>query len=468
MCDANLDGWVRCKNSTDRFWLGDDFDQCDAQQPGAQCYCICPELLADPDVAGIGVIIAFIASAGLTIIATAVCLLFSRTNKEPGGTYNSIDRFFRDQLCDPLQKLHGERRCKLIAYTAYDVVLSLSDTQLVTGIAMLIAALIRLAKGLITVYHFSIVTDLVWLASSTHGLSLMVVRSFDESVKPERRDSDPSRRSRLRASQFAKWVRAILMLCMAGMLFACCFITGYVYWYDEFRCPANCTLDSDTWYLKGGVPLQWMVVNFVFILWDYTIGIFMLIRLWREWWISNVRPLFSSNFNEPDFEPGSWKAGWAGVPLRLLASHKWPRVILKCVWHFFGSEFTSFLQTIAWFSLGIYWIFGQIPDQLQDRPLGHSLMENPDEQKAEDEITGFGQLIPIVLLLIPILQLFEAYAARSTELQLEEMKKQLEANGQENRNQDQQNTGAGQPPRHAADSFYRIRLNDLNVPRGDS
>lgn len=360
-----------------------------------------------------------------------MCLLFSRTNDAPGGTYNSVDRFFRGRLCRPLQQeLVGERRCWLIALTAYDVVLSLSDTQLVTGLAMLIAALIRLANGLITVYHFSIVTDLVWLASSSHGLSLLVVRSFDESVKPEQRGSESWLRSSLPASRYARSVRVVLMLCMASMLFACCFMTGYTYWYDEFSCPAKCTLDSDTWNLKGGEPLQWMVVNFFFIIWEYSIGIFMLIPRCREWWMSSVRPLFPRNFNELDFEPGSWKAGRAGVPLRVLASHKRPRAVLRFVWHLLSSEFMSFVQTLAWFSLDIYWIFGQIPDHLQDRPIGHSLMEDPDERKAEDGITGFGQVIPIILLLIPILQIFEAYAARSADLKLkeanEELKKQLE------------------------------------------
>ena len=63
----------------------------------------------------------------------------------------------------------------------------MSDTQLVSGIAMLISASKKLRDGSISVYHFNIVTDLAWFSSNTHILTLLVIRSFSQSVKPQSR-----------------------------------------------------------------------------------------------------------------------------------------------------------------------------------------------------------------------------------------------------------------------------------------
>lgn len=300
----------------------------------------------------------------------------------------------------------GDDRAKLIAETAYDVVLSLSDTQLVTAIAMLIAALVRLFDGAITVYHFSIVIDLVWLASNSHSLSLLVVRSYDDSVKPGRANSTATRRYKRDSSQLAMWIRVAFMAGTAGLLLYCCTVSGYEFWNDEFACPALCTLDGEG--RRGGIPLMWMGVNYFFVLYEYPLGIFLLIRPWREWWIANIRRHLDRNDKEPGMDLLS--RGVAGI-VGAGRMQKWLRETLRWAWYALASETSGFIESMAWFGLGVFWIWG---DE-QDRPGGHSIMDD-GERKKEDAIQGFGQLVPIVLLGIPLMQAFEAYAAHSADL----------------------------------------------------
>lgn len=50
-----MDGDIRCKLGSLRFWLEDSYTDCGEQLAGAEYYCTCPALEADPDIAGIGV-----------------------------------------------------------------------------------------------------------------------------------------------------------------------------------------------------------------------------------------------------------------------------------------------------------------------------------------------------------------------------------------------------------------------------
>jgi hypothetical protein len=78
-------------------------------------------------------------------------------------------------------------------------------------------------------------------------------------------------------------------------------------------------------------------------------------------------------------------------------------LLLLC-WYFFASETVAVLEISVWFSLGLWWL-------VSDRKNGHSAMD-PSEKGAEN-VLGFGQLVPIFLLLIPILQFFESFAKPS-------------------------------------------------------
>src|SRR5882757_4158817 len=183
----------------------------------------------------IKVISAFIASAGLTLVPTILCLLLNRTNgkrKRDGTispepqTLNFIDRWFRKHVCEKLRKRMESREWDpdLYADCAKSLVETLSDQQLVTGVAVLVAAIKGLRDRSMSVYHFTIVTDLAWFSSNTHLFSLLVWRSYDVSAK---RHSEGREERRPRALRIPIIIRVALMLLLAALLLYSCWVSGY-------------------------------------------------------------------------------------------------------------------------------------------------------------------------------------------------------------------------------------------------
>ena len=324
------------------------------------------------------VVVAFVVSASLTLLTTIIALALNRQSE---GTFNWIDyssRSFMQWLLPLLLGIHYGPDTKFFANCLKDVVVALGDTQLVSGIAILIVATYKFANGSITIYHFNFVSDLAWFSSNTHILSLLVIRSFEESVKTPK-DQGESKFWILLPNR----IRVFLMIVLAGLLLFVSIVSGYRDWYDDLRCSANCVLSHQ----RGGLPLRWMCVNIFYIAWSYPPQIFLLIREFRVFWI----------------QPRLTRQSMKSVAPRTLRDlvRRGPKFLLLLCWYFFASETVAVLEISVWFSLGLWWL-------VSDRKNGHSAMD-PSEKGAENAL-GFGQLVPIFLLLIPILQFFESFA----------------------------------------------------------
>lgn len=68
------------------------------------------------------------------------------------------------------------------------------------------------------------------------------------------------------------------------------------------------------------------------------------------------------------------------------------------IWYLLASEIFEVGERIAWVGLGIKWV-------VDDRERGHGMLH--DEAVTEDTI-GFGQLVPILLLALPVMAFLEA------------------------------------------------------------
>jgi hypothetical protein len=260
----------------------------------------------------------------------------------------------------------------------------LSDQQIVAGIAVLVAAIIGLAEphpDSIRIYHFSIVSDLAWFSSNTHLLSLLVLVSYDDSVKSGIKIRS-KHKLRSRRNRCLRTTRIAFMLILAVLLLYTCYISGYENWYDEFQCPTKCVMAGQ----KGGEPRQWMIVNFVAVIYGYSIHIFMLSRSARILWVTHT-----NSFLRP-------KASHRHTQLTKTAMR-----IPFLLWHFLASEVVMVAEICAWFGLGVYWV-------MSDRIIAHGLMDASEIDK-EDRM-GFGQLVPLILLVLPFMQLFESYSSR--------------------------------------------------------
>jgi hypothetical protein len=125
----------------------------------------------DPDISGIGVILAFLISAYVSFFVVLGAYLFGLV--EPKLLSAADVRFMRIQSrIDHYSQLH-----QLLQHA----ILVLSDQQIVTGIAIMAAGFVGLRSGDTDVYHYQIVLYLAWLSSSVHLSALTFLRPFLES-----------------------------------------------------------------------------------------------------------------------------------------------------------------------------------------------------------------------------------------------------------------------------------------------
>lgn len=126
----------------------------------------------DADISGIGVILAFIISAYITFAAVLVAYLSGFVDASQLG---SIDQaIFHVTPYSPSSK--GRR--SIIHKYLREVVLALSDQQIVTGIAIMGAGFQGLRTGRTSVYHFQVVLYLAWMSSSVHLSAITLLQSY--------------------------------------------------------------------------------------------------------------------------------------------------------------------------------------------------------------------------------------------------------------------------------------------------
>ena len=123
---------------------------------------------ADSDIAGIGVILAFLISAYMTFAAVLLAYITGMVENQLLGVVDR--RLFR--VKSRIQR-HPRIQTALRKF-----VLSLSDQQIVTGIAIMAAGLRGLAKDTISTYHYQIVLYLAWLSSSVHLSAISLLTPY--------------------------------------------------------------------------------------------------------------------------------------------------------------------------------------------------------------------------------------------------------------------------------------------------
>ncbi|KAH6900986.1 hypothetical protein BKA70DRAFT_1313396, partial [Coprinopsis sp. MPI-PUGE-AT-0042] len=386
--------------------------------------CRCPSnIQGDPDIAGLGVIIA-------------------RTVERHGvASFNPVDRWFR-RACNPTRRFVG--LCGLdpasLADALYDTVVSLSDQQIAQGIAILGSAAIRTYNSTsptpLSSYHLATIGNLAWLSSNTNLLAILVVRSYSDSSKPSSPDRhDPTRKRT--SSRVTRALRAIFMLSLAALLLWSSWLGGDARFYDFAPCPAACLVTSESG--KGGEPRSWMIFNFFYVFYNYTTLLTTVIsRRARVWWMDHVSLSIHPREDMPPKpvpildEWGQWlKARWVHWSKSNKTSNKWiakawplinrlggtafrhAKGIGWLLWMKEASEAISFLELTVYFALGVYWT---VSDWVQ----GHKQME---DQGRGETTWGFGQLVPLFLLLIPFFQLVDSYSVNLEQRRREEEEK---------------------------------------------
>ena len=108
-------------------------------------------------------------------------------------------------------------------------VIMYSDTQVLTGIAILLSAYIQLSCG-ISIYHWQVAVDLAWFSSLTHLTTLTSLRAYFR-----------------KRPQLAFW-RLFLMGVNLLLLVTAMAPTGYIsYTYLDYSTPAKCLYSKTSW-----------------------------------------------------------------------------------------------------------------------------------------------------------------------------------------------------------------------------
>ena len=163
------------------------------------------------------------------------------------GSRNALrDRPFHSptmSILIPPKRLSDKTRLRWIEILQ-KVHLSLSDQQLLLGLAILINGFIRVCS--ISVYHFTIVSDLGWLASNVHIITLNALQAY-------------SRKNHT----LQDW-RAALMAVMFVFQFVYVIMTSHWAWVGSYSSHAKCGFDDLPGNIRG--PSAYWMGFYLFLL----------------------------------------------------------------------------------------------------------------------------------------------------------------------------------------------------------
>ena len=264
------------------------------------------------------------------------------------------------------------------------LVLSLSDQQLLTGLAVLVAAF--WTHCTISVYHFALVNDLAWLSSTVHLITLSVLEDYVFKNHVQR-----------------DW-RVALMVIMALLLVASTVMEGHYLWYDSWPYDAQCLFDELVGNIHG-FPKFWMVMDLVLICIYYPLNIIPLFRrptvLVKHWLEKKPRAamgaaiehLIDTHRTCPKSFKGSIKCFTCKLLILLVRVVSWTHFALLTL---IGSQTIDFVNATFWFAFGLWSI-------IHDRNIPSS------DMVGDENAMTFGQIMPILLLFSLVLVFREAY-----------------------------------------------------------
>ncbi|WYZ36429.1 hypothetical protein EsH8_XIV_000029 [Colletotrichum jinshuiense] len=145
------------------------------------------------DITGLGVVLGFLITAWLTVIVliTNYLLIFDprknpyrktadrgRQSRVSSRTPNPVDMTVYKSMERLRNSLLRHRQEVSVGEEAFQkCILALADTQLITGISVLVSAYYTLTQGL-SAYHWQMIIYLAWFSSMTHLSALTFLRTY--------------------------------------------------------------------------------------------------------------------------------------------------------------------------------------------------------------------------------------------------------------------------------------------------
>ncbi|KAL2059757.1 hypothetical protein VTL71DRAFT_10141 [Oculimacula yallundae] len=351
----------------------------------------------NPDIAGIGVLIAFISASSVTFIA--IVLGYITYSIDP-AQLNYVDSLVIPHIRWLLWMGTGDtistetKKLRVQAMTHF--ILALSDQQLVTGLAILITGYAQRCS--ISGHHFKLIANLAWFSSTTHLSTLTVLQRY------------------LIRHPLIKHIRVIGILAVLRLLLhAQFYVQGPVGDSEpiqctfEFRTAFPTILNSRTLLRAMNTYLSWLIV-ILFLFVAYTSRI---IQLYSKAHITSIGTLIEDLIRRGlDLPKIKTSEETFLRTLKRIRRTKYTRKHLSCS----GKLFIALARSryvLSMFMDSFWWqitrmLFGNVFGllQLSKTRFGYHKMT----ESAEEDHWGFGQLVAILLMILPFLVAAEAYS----------------------------------------------------------
>ncbi|KAK1637410.1 hypothetical protein BDP81DRAFT_427428 [Colletotrichum phormii] len=333
------------------------------------CYCerMMEENVPDPDVTGWGIISSFCFSIIMNMIAIIVAYA---TKALPENRYNPIDDIIHSRGSSS-----PDREQRIKAFESF--MLSLSDQQLVTGMALMLATILIFAgvndlDETFSVYSFQIATRLGYFSCITHLCSLTVLWDY----------FDKHKRLRL--------FRTILMVAFLAMMIGCMTISDSVTFRFNRHVSVKCARKHFK-LIDRERPNYVFFSDEIIIIFNLSVLTYILISGYVQRLLQLYCP--SARYENDFWQRRSIQAFFgpeSAAKFRILASAENKRL---------ADVRSSFLWEIVW--LLFYFTFGTA-----------NLLEffNDANLKLGAIKPNFGQLVPLFLLALPLITALEAYS----------------------------------------------------------
>ncbi|KAI8938423.1 hypothetical protein NX059_004316 [Plenodomus lindquistii] len=361
-----------------------------------------PPLRPNPELSGIGVVLGFSISAYLTIILLLLHYLtvhdFERANSQGRRYANPVDHGILSFVRGRLISWTPSRRFE---YAMEKSVLILSDLNLVTGIGLLVAAYSQIRCG-ISAYHWQIMVFEAWFAN----FSFISAMNFLDAY--------------LQSNRSMRIIRVFSIFILATLLIAALLPTGSNMWLNQYPNDGEGfypSLSTSCFYkelsMKGfrrRSPNLWsMAFSVVVIVVSYVHCIFRLFEpiaetsriCTRQWPAAKVKRTL--HFLETKSEDGRISSCLWNMPyLITYAGFTTARAFYDIA--------ESMLLEIIWLTFAMAWGTIKIWTTRQSVTYNFDgLNYTQNHEVLEENVWSFGQTLPLILLLLPLLSMAQAY-----------------------------------------------------------
>jgi hypothetical protein len=259
------------------------------------------------------------------------------------------------------------------------VILSFSDQQLVTGLAILVAGYYEMLNNNLSLYHWNIVVYLAWMSSAVHIASLTLLKDAF------------NKRPMLRNIRVAGMLALLILLILAMWP-----LRRFRMIEDSDEIPVRCLWGSRPWDSLYNNEQQLAYYSSTDLNWALSITMLLVAYVWK------LSQLFSSSRGwVRKYLVAKPQAATERLMRRALLSHrsKWltrPAYFLLTYCHIIAVVYTemadSFAAVIIYLCLALPWGTLCILDKRR-----HVL----DYVRAGESKLTFGQLVPLFLLVLP-------------------------------------------------------------------